>query len=205
MNRVRIAVASITLNTAFYRWGVVNLRGFGGGAYYLCTINTTITMKITLTESFIDDLMSLSQESANQVLNTCRELMKLDNDAIEQYELSDDAPLPLRDIVANMKKRAVAARRRRERREAKALAQTQAAPVPVSPTPSTSGPTVSPELVEAINLLFSDTAITTSEHHALMHKLVVFITERINPTPAPKVSHSKSRRNRRRNRKRRRH
>ena len=163
-------------------------------------------MKITLTETFIDDLMSLSQESANQVLNTCRELMKLDNDSIEQYVLPDDAPLPLKDIVANMKKRAVAARRRRERREAKALAQTQAAPAPVSPTPSTPGPTVSPELAEAINLLFSDTAITTSEHHALMHKLVVFITERITPTSQPTPPDKKPcRKRRRRNRKRRRH
>ncbi|MDE7472317.1 MAG: hypothetical protein K2M68_01905 [Muribaculaceae bacterium] len=57
-------------------------------------------MKITLTETFIDSITTLPNMIANQVLNTCRELMKLDNDAIEQYELPADAPQLLHDIVA---------------------------------------------------------------------------------------------------------
>ena len=159
-------------------------------------------MKITLTETFIDSITTLPNMIANQVLNTCRELIKLDNDAIEQYELPADAPQLLHDIVADMKKRAIAARRRRERREAKA--RTQAQPK-ATPTPGTA---VAPEYADAINLLFSGTAIHTPEHRELMHKLVVFITERLSPETQQPVQQAgsvskKSRRDRRRrNRKR---
>ena len=154
-------------------------------------------MKITLTESLIDSLTTLSPESANQVLNACRELMKLDNDAIEQYELEADAPQALHDIVANMKKRAAAARRRRERREAKAAQATLTVGTDVPAKP------VNHEYAEAIDLLFSDTPISTHHQCELMHRLVVFITERLTPatqqpTPAPTATGKKSRRRRHR-------
>ncbi|MDE7387050.1 MAG: hypothetical protein K2N28_07930 [Muribaculaceae bacterium] len=162
-------------------------------------------MKITLTESLIDSLTVLSPESANQVLNACRELMKLDNDAIEQYELEADAPQSLHDIVANMKKRAAAARRRRERREAKA-AQMEAAettPIETAEPAAKAVNAVNPEYAEAIALLFSDTPISTHRQCELMHRLVVFITERLTPTtqqstPAPTATGKKSRRRRHR-------
>ena len=159
-------------------------------------------MKITLTESLIDSLTTLSPESANQVLNACRELMKLDNDAIEQYEIEADAPQVLHDIVANMKKRAAAARRRRERREAKA-AQVEAAETMSIETAEPAVNAVNPEYAEAIDLLFSDTPISTHRQCELMHRLVVFITERLTPTaqqptPAPTATGKKSRRRRHR-------
>ncbi|MBD5366805.1 MAG: hypothetical protein HDR82_07340 [Bacteroides sp.] len=172
-------------------------------------------MKITLTETFIDSITTLPNMIANQVLNTCRELIKLDNDAIEQYELPADAPQLLHDIVTDMKKRAIAARRRRERREAKAQAQTQSRSdlqaqsvsdtTTTTPAPAT---TVTPEYAEAINLLFSDSTIHTPEHRALMHKLVVFIADRISASPQESVvqttgtTSKKSRRKRKRNRRR---
>lgn len=72
-------------------------------------------MKIILTENLIDKLMEQSPEMTVQVLATCRELVRLDNDAIESYQLAPDAPPVLIDIVTDMKKRAIRSRRRRER------------------------------------------------------------------------------------------
>ena len=167
-------------------------------------------MKITLTETLIDSLSTLPQESVNHILNTCRELISLDNDAIEQYELPDDAPQPLRDIVANMQKRAAAARRRRERQAAKTakVAENNTVETPSAPIAAPASPTIDPEYAAAITLLFSDTAIDTTERCALMNKLIVYITERINPSsqpaPVPETPQKKSRRKRRK-RNRRRH
>lgn len=86
-------------------------------------------MKITLSAKFIDSLMNLTIEQQHVVLNSCKELMELDNDGVEAYEPTEDAPELLHEIHANMKKRVAAARRREERRrETTAMAFT-AAPV----------------------------------------------------------------------------
>lgn len=71
-------------------------------------------MKIILEIHVVADMASRSPEEVMSILNQCKELAMLDNDAIEKYEVAPEAPKPLVEIVENMKKRAVAARRRKE-------------------------------------------------------------------------------------------
>ena len=146
-------------------------------------------MKITLSETLIDSLMSQSPETAMQVIATCRELIKLDNDAIEQYQLSPDAPQPLHDIVNDMKKRAAAARRRRQRREAK-VAAAKATNTHTTPQPANQKIAISPTHLEAINLLFSNSTTFSDGQMEVMHQFIQFIIGRLTtPTPTPKPTH----------------
>ena len=132
-------------------------------------------MKITLTPQFVDSLMAQSPETAMQVLATCKQLMELDNDTIENYTLPADAHPIVSEILANMKKRAVAARRRRER-----TSQRKAATV------TTGNSSVDKELKsagadyqEALNLLFTDNARLSTKQYNLMLQFLNAIATRL--------------------------
>lgn len=126
-------------------------------------------MKITLTPQFIDSIMSQSPETAMQVLATCRQLMELDNDTIETYTLPTDAHPIVCDILAGMKKRALAARRRRER-----LSQRKATTTPATPKDSDSA-----AYQEALDLLFTDNARLSAKQYKLMVQFLNVISARL--------------------------
>ncbi|MDE6402610.1 MAG: hypothetical protein K2K86_02245 [Muribaculaceae bacterium] len=142
-------------------------------------------MKITLTQSLIDSLTTLSPETAIQVLNTCRELIQLDNDAIERYELAEDAPAVLHDILCNMKKRVAAARRRRERREAKAA---EAARNPQPAAKDSTHVTATNKSVavytDALAAMFASPSTMTSEQYLHILTLADRIVKYLNSVPA---------------------
>ena len=93
---------------AWFRYtGVVSLHQKNTNQY-------SNIMKIILEIHVVADMASRSPEEVMSILNQCKKLAMLDNEAIEKYEIDPEAPKPLIEIIENMKKRAIAARRRKE-------------------------------------------------------------------------------------------
>lgn len=92
----------------------------------------------TISTRFFADVLQLDSQSQLLVLTTCHQLIDSDEDAIEQFELSDGAPGVLADFVKRLKRRVRCARRRRQH----ATARPQKATVS-NDSPATSAPTQS--------------------------------------------------------------
>ncbi|MDE7472120.1 MAG: hypothetical protein K2M68_00895 [Muribaculaceae bacterium] len=158
-------------------------------------------MKITLTPKLADTLLKMLPEESYYVLHVCKSLMELDDDAIENFQLEDDEPPLLHDILNEMKKRVAAARRRSQRRAAKtadkkANPQANATSTAVTAAPDTVDSSVA-VYTDAIAAMFANPATVTPSQFKRIMELAGRILRYINSVPAHNKVNELSRKARR--------